>query len=236
MTYNIQDGSGTGPTDPNGPWCCDGRGCCEAEGGDRLPRILEIIRLANPDILGIQEAYLWQLDNFAIARRLAAKLGMNFYIGQSQSPNGAHVALFTRFTIKYAQGYPGHFEGPKSEYARRGALRAELVTPDGQTIHVFVVHLRFQVSETLYLVQQMAPYLNSSTLLLGDMNFLDPGEMADRLRGAGWRHPLAERQRIDHIWTSPSLETFVQPGPAIPLELTKGASDHRPVVIELRIH
>jgi len=235
MTYNIQDGSGTGPTDPNGSWCCDSRGCCGAEGGDRLPRILEVIKAADPDILGIQEAYLWQLDNFAIARRVAGEMGMNFCVGQSQSPNGAHVALFTRFTIKQAQGYPRHFEGPKKDYTPRAALQAELVTPGGQTLHVFVVHLKWQVSEMLYLVQQMAPYLNSSTLLLGDMNFLDPSEMADRLRGAGWRHPLAERQRIDQIWTSPSLEPLVQPGPTIPLELTRGASDHRPVVIELRI-
>ena len=235
MTYNIQDGGGTGPTDPDGPWCCGGRGCCGASGGDRLPQILQVLKAANPDILGIQEAYLWQLDNSAIARRVAAELGMNFYVGQSQSANGAHVALFTRFAITRAQAYPGHFEGNKADYTPRAALHAELATPDGQTIHVFVVHLKFQVAEMLYLVQQMAPYLNSSTLLLGDMNFRDPSEMADRLRGAGWRHPLADPRRIDQIWTSPSLEPFAQPGPAIPPELTTGASDHRPVVVDLRL-
>jgi len=233
MTYNILDGGVVGPTDPTGEGCCGPpRGCYNAPGGNRLPRILEVIEAADPDIVGIQEAYLWQLDNQAVARQVATELGMNYYIGESADPNGAHVVLFTRFDIVEAESYPGHFEA----FNPRGALHAELVTDSGQSIHVFVVHLKYQASEVSFLVEQMSPYLDDLALLLGDMNFTDPGDLASILRDAGWRHPLAERQGIDQIWTSPALESYVQAGPRIPPELTEGTSDHLPVVVEIGIY
>ena len=233
MTYNIMDGGGVGPTDPTGEWCCGPpRGCCNAPGGNRLPRILEVIEAADPDIVGIQEAYLWQLDNQAVARQVATELGMNYYIGESADPNGAHVVLFTRLDIIEAESYPGHFEARNP----RGALHAELVTDGGLSLHVFVVHLKDEASEVSFLVEQMSPHLDGLALLVGDMNFVDPGDLASILHDADWCHPLAEQQFIDQIWTSPALESCVQPGPRIPPELTEGTSDHRPVVVEIGIY
>jgi endonuclease/exonuclease/phosphatase family metal-dependent hydrolase len=235
MTYNILDGGGIGPTDPQGEWCCGPphrRGCCNAPGGNRLPRILEVIKFADPDILGIQEAYLWQLDNQAIAREVAAELGMNYYIGESENPDGAHVVLFTKFDIVEAESYPGYFEAINS----RGALHAELVTHSGQPIHTFVVHLKAWDSEVPFLVEEMSSYLDNLTVLLGDMNFVDPSNWASMLREAGWCHPLAEQQGIDQIWTSPALAPHVQPAPPIPTELIVGTSDHTPVVVEIAIY
>jgi len=238
MTYNIENGGGVGPTDPSGPWCCGPppRGCCGAGGGNRLPRILEVIKAADPDIVGIQEAFLWQLNDDAIARQVAAELGMNCFMGQSADPNGAHVVLLTRFDIVQAEGYPGSFETGEEPGRARAGLHAELVTDSGRTLHVFVAHLRPYASEVVFLLEQMAPYLDGLTLLLGDMNFEDPSEQAARLRDAGWRHPLAEYQFIDQIWTSPALEAHVRPGPPIPAELTVGTSDHPPFVIRVGIH
>ena len=233
MTYNILDGGGVGPTDPKGDWCCGPpRGCCNAPGGNRLPRILEVIRRGDPDILGIQEAYLWQLDDHAIAREVAAELNMNYFIGESGSPDGAHVALFTKFDIKGAESYPTEFSASNP----RGALHAELVTHSGQSVHVFVVHLKREApQEVPVLVKEMSPYLGSLTVLLGDMNFEDPSDQASVLREAGWYHPLAEQQGIDQIWTSPALAPHVQPALPIPAELTAGTSDHLPVVVEIGI-
>jgi endonuclease/exonuclease/phosphatase family metal-dependent hydrolase len=235
MTYNILDGGGAGPTDPMGPWCCGPphrRGCCNAPGGNRLPRILEVVKFADPDILGVQEAYLWQLDNQAIAREVAAELDMNYFIGESESPDGAHVVLFTKFDIIEAESYPGYFEATNP----RGALHAELVTHSGEPIHIFVVHLRAWDSEVPFLVEEMSPYLDNLTVLLGDMNFVDPSNWASMLREAGWCHPLARQQGIDQIWTSPALAPYVQQAPPIPAKLRVGTSDHAPVVVEIRIH
>ena len=237
MTYNIENGGGVGPTDPSGPWCCGPppRGCCGAARGNRLPRMLEVIKAADPDILGIQEAFLWQLNDDAIAREVAAELGMSYLIGESGDPNGAHVVLFTRLDIVHAEGYPGCFETGEEPGRARAGLRAELVTDSGRTLHVFVVHLRPYAPEVSFLLEQMRPYLDDTTLLLGDMNFTDPSDQAAVLRDAGWRHPLAEYQFIDQIWTSPALEAHVQPGPLIPVDLTVGASDHPPFVVRIAI-
>jgi endonuclease/exonuclease/phosphatase family metal-dependent hydrolase len=62
MTYNILAGGGTLLPD-------------ERYIGNRLPLILSIIKSVNPDILGIQEAHLWQLRNDAIAREVATDSG-----------------------------------------------------------------------------------------------------------------------------------------------------------------
>lgn len=237
MTYNIENGGGAGPTDPNGRWCCGPppRGCCGAGGGNRLPRILEVIRAANPDILGIQEAFLWQLDDEAIARQVAAELGVNYFIGESGDADGAHVALFTRFDIADAENYPGAFETGDEPGRARAGLHAELITDSGRTLHVFVVHLRPYTAEISFLLEQMRPYLNDLTLLLGDMNFTDPSDQAIMLRDAGWKHPLAKGQDIDQIWTSPALELYVQSGPWIPPDLIRGTSDHPPYVLTIGI-
>lgn len=237
MTYNIENGGGAGPTDPSGDWCCGPprRGCCGAEGGNRLPRILAVIRAANPDILGIQEAFLWQRDDDAIARQVARELGMNYSIGQSGDPDGAHVALFTRFQIVQATNYPGSFETGDEPGRTRAGMHAELLTPSGLTLHVFVVHLRPYAAEVSFLVQAMGPYLDGYTLLLGDMNFRDPSPQAIALYDAGWRHPLVWQQSIDQIWVSPALEPYVQAAPLIPFDLTRGASDHSPYVVKITI-
>lgn len=236
MTYNILNGGGAGPTDPNGDWCCGPpRGCCGAEGGNRLPRIVEVIRAADPDILGIQEAFLWQMDDDAIARQVAQELGMQYFVGQSGNPDGAHVALFTKFQIVKATNYPGSFETGDEPGSARAGMHAELLTPGGLTLHVFVVHLRPYGAEVSFLLQEMSPYLDDYTLLLGDMNFLDPSPQAIALYNAGWKHPLVWQQSIDQIWVAPALGPYVQTAPMIPSDLTRGTSDHAPCTVKVTI-
>ena len=242
MTYNILAGGGVGPTDPEGEWCCGPppSGCCHYPGGNRLPRILEVIRAADPDILGIQEANLWQLDDQSTAREVAAQLGMNYFIGEGEDPNASHVVLFTKFDIKNAESYPTQFA---AVYGRAG-LYAELVTPGGRSIHVFVVHLRPEngVGEVSFLLQEMSPYFDDLTVLMGDMNFhdasavIEASDLALMLREAGWCHPLAEHEYgVDHIWTSPALAPYVQWVPEPPIELTTGTSDHFPTIAKIEL-
>lgn len=233
MTYNVLNGSGAGPTDPNGPWCCAGRGCCGAEGGNRLPLLLEIMKAADADILGVQEAYLWQQDNDAIAQQVAHELDMNYYIGASGIPDGGHVVLFTKFQIIEAHNYPDHFTSP----VIRGGLHAVLMTDGGNTLHIFVVHLRpdsTSEDETSFLAQVAEPYLNDLTIIMGDMNFSETSSQATRLRESGWRLPVATG--VDHIWVSPKLAPYVGRGPSLNHFNLAVASDHRPVVAEISIY
>ena len=233
MTYNILNGGGAGPTDPNGPWCCAGRGCCGAAGGNRLPLLLEIMKTADPDILGVQEAYLWQQDNDAIARQVAQELGMNYYIGASGIPDGGHVVLFTKFKIIEARNYPDHFTSP----VIRGCLHAVLTTDGGNTLHIFVVHLRPDSTvedETSFLAQVAEPYLNDLTIIMGDMNFSETSSQASRLRESGWRLPVATG--VDHIWVSPKLAPYVERGSSLNHFNLAAASDHDPVIAEISIY
>jgi endonuclease/exonuclease/phosphatase family metal-dependent hydrolase len=96
-----------------------------------------------------------------------------------------------------------------------GMLQATLATPDGQRLHVFVVHLdpfaaTTRVDEIARLNQVMAPYLHEPTILMGDMNFycLNEPETCQEyqaLSGAGWRLVMNGKYLIDQIWTSPHL-------------------------------
>lgn len=232
MTYNVLNGSGVGPTDPNGQWCCEGRGCCGAKGGNRLPLILEIIKAVSPDIVGIQEAYLWQQDDDAIARQVAQELGMNYYIGTAGIPDGAHVVLFTKFQIVEATIYPEHFTSP----VIRGGLHAVLKTDLGNTLHIFLVHLRpdsTSENETSFLLQIANPFLNDLTIIMGDMNFLENSSQASNLHEAGWQ--LAVTSRVDHIWVSHELACYVESGPSLSQFNLAAASDHNPVVAQICI-
>jgi len=246
MTYNILAGGGVGPTDPNGSWCCDVvGGCCGNKGGNRLPLLLEIIKAANPDILGIQEANLWQQDNDAIARQVAHELGMNYYIGASGNPDGSHVVLFTKFRIIEAQNYPDHFTSP----VPRGGLHAVLTTDGGNTLHIFVVHLRpdsITEDEILFVSQIAQPYLNDLTIIMGDMNFGVTSTQADCLRKTGWELPIF--REVDQIWVSPKLSPYTYPSNWLtsyvegeidpePLQSKYSiASDHFPVVTTIDIY
>lgn len=247
MTYNILMGAGADTVSPaNKEWAARA-----GYPGDRLPRVLEVIKTADPDILAVQEAHQWDIGSPSVAQKVADELGMNYFIAESNAKNGEHVVLFTKFDIKEAESYPPPIT--------KSALRAELVTPSGESIHVFVVHLshvsyQTRMVELLFLVGEMEPYINDLTMLMGDVNFCDNPWLqflsfllgakarARHRRGAmqaailkeeGWRH--CSGKGLDHIWASSRLAPYVQLGHKIPSELTSSASDHRPVVAKIRI-
>jgi endonuclease/exonuclease/phosphatase family metal-dependent hydrolase len=231
MTYNILKGAGADTVDPGNKEQAAQHGFP----GNRLPTVLEVIRTADPDILGIQEAHQWNMGSPPVVEKVADELGMDHFLGLStNSESGyASVVLFTKFDIKEAESYTSHFS--------RGAVRAELVTPAGNSIHVFVVHLDgtshdIREAESTFLVGEMQAYVDDFAMLIGDMNFLDrPTGIGAVLRQAGWSHPLGSSQYIDQIWTSSVIQPYVQSGPDIPSELTSRASDHRPVVVEIGV-
>jgi endonuclease/exonuclease/phosphatase family metal-dependent hydrolase len=195
---------------------------------------MAVIKAAKPDILGIQEAAGWNNGSPAVAQQMADELGMNYFLAQVD--NGLHGVLLTKFEIVAA-------ENLSPQVGNVGSLWAELALPNGQPLHVFVVHLdpfsaATRTQELAVLTQKMAPYLSVSTLLLGDMNYycLDNPEQCQEynvLNRAGWRLAQAGRYKIDQIWVSPSL---TQPVEAISFpSATFEISDHLPVGAVLEV-
>lgn len=224
MSYNVLFGAGVDP----GWERAAAKLSPFAYPGNRLPKILEVIKAAQPDILGIEEASAWDKGSPPLAPQVAAELGMNYFLATTRS--GLHVALFTRFKIVKA-------ENLSERMGNIGALHAVLAAPNGQPIHVFVVHLdpfsaKTRAAELATMTELMAPYQQLPTVLLGDMNFycLDDASNCQEfsvLSQAGWRLAQAGPYKIDQIWTSPPLDQSVE---AITFpDASFDLSDHLPV-------
>lgn len=230
MTYNVEYGAGVDPAE---------RAIMEranpTRAGNRLDRVIAVIKYVNPDILGIEEACSWDKNDEAVAKQVAKQLGMNYYVAKS-GKSRFNVALFSKLPILSARGFPDQFS--------RAALQAELKLPDGRTLKVFVAHFNLlrdeqsQLSEIRYLAEQMKPHCFDLGVMVGDCNFKYGVRKAstDALRASGFVVAPPVGQRIDRIWTSrPLAKEDIVEGAKIPAELTNGTSDHRPTVMVIGI-
>ncbi len=229
MTYNTLVGAGVDPI-----WW---PGITEAGlAYDRLPLVLDVIKQASPDVLGLQEIVGWQAGDLSVLQRVSDELGMSYAVASSQNDR-LTVALFTRFTIEKVVSF--------AEQVRLGALWATLRTGDGHSLEVVIVHLspysdaERQV-ELNFVLAQLAPRAGTPVVIMGDMNasYAGAGSVPRLLSGSGYC--LAAREAspppplyaaIDHIWTSP----LVRPLGAVALANTVGASDHPPVAVRLGV-
>lgn len=229
MTYNVEYGAGVDPAE---------RAIMEranpTRAGNRLDRVISVIKFVNPDILGIEETCSWDKNNEAVAKQVAKELGMHYYLAKS-GKSRFNVALFSKLPIVSAKGFPDHFS--------RAALQAEVKLPDGRTLNVFVAHFNLlrdkesQLQEIGYLAEQMKPHSADLAMMMGDCNF-GYGirkESTDALSASGFVIAPPVGKRIDQIWTSSPLATDIKEGGKIPAKLTDGTSDHRPTVMVIGI-
>lgn len=230
MTYNVEYGAGVNPEEARiAEHDSDGK-----EAGNRLNRMLSVIKYVNPDILGIEEACSWDKDDDAVAKQVAKELGMHYYLAKSGRTR-FNVALFSKLPIVSAKGFPDHLT--------RAALQAELELPDGRILNVFVAHFNLlrneesQLSEIRYLAEQMRPHAFDLGVMMGDCNFKYGvrKESTTALRASGFVVAPQVGDRIDQIWTSRPLAKDTAEGRRIPAELTDGTSDHTPTVIVMGI-
>ncbi|MCI0478357.1 MAG: hypothetical protein L0Y55_19115, partial [Anaerolineales bacterium] len=152
----------------------------------------------------------------------------------AQTPGGFHLGLITKFEIVET-------ENLSAEVGRQGVLRAKLLSPDGKSLNVFIVHLDPASAETRLcevnaLIRLMQPYTAQWTLLLGDLNFQPRSREFQRLEQAGWKTIAVEPSwGIDHIWVWSGLAwsdtTWFRSVPA-----PRDISDHNPIGAELAIH
>jgi len=229
MTYNVEYGASVDP---------DERAIMEranpTRAGNRLDRVIKVIKQVNPDVLGIEEACSWHKNDEAVAKQVAKELGMHYYLAKS-GKSRFNVALFSKLPIVSAKGFPDHFT--------RAALQAELKLPDGRTLDVFVTHFNLrrskesQLSEIRYLAAQMKPHASDLAVMMGDCNF-GYGVQKDcssALDASGWVIAPPVGKRIDQIWASKPLADDIKEGSKIPGNLTSGTSDHRPTVMVIGI-
>jgi endonuclease/exonuclease/phosphatase family metal-dependent hydrolase len=103
------------------------------QNSNRFTDLIVLVKDANPDVLGLQEATDWDRGSPSVIQQVADELKMNYFL--AKNPNQMNIAILSKFQIVDA-------ENLSADIGDNGALRATLNTPDGEHLNVFVVHLR----------------------------------------------------------------------------------------------
>lgn len=230
MTYNVLYGAGVNAEDEH----IANRWSSGKYHGNRLDRVIAVIKAADPDVLGIQEACHWDENDEAAAKQVAKETGMHYFVGKS-GHSRFHVVLFSKLPIISAKGFPDPFS--------RAAIQAELRLPDGRVLHAFVAHFNLarskdsQLKEIRFIAQQMRPHAFDLGVFMADANmrYQEGKDSTDALRASGFQIASPTINVIDQVWTSRPLSAGVKPGPSIASALTNGTSDHRPSVVVITI-
>jgi len=238
MTYNIQSG-----------------------GGD-LSRIAEVIRAANPDLAALQEVDVHWADRSAFvdeAEALSSRPGMRVRFARiyrlpppvsGQPMREFGVALLTRLPISEFHNDSLTRLSTQEEHpipTRMPGLLEVVVDVTGARVRVFDTHLDYRADPSVRTQQvaEMLARIDSSpmpTIVFGDLNAgpssaeLQP--LLARLRdtwpagaGPGFTYPAAApAKRIDYVLTSPDFRVVRAE------VLATEASDHRPLVVDLRMN
>ena len=116
---------------------------------ERYPRILQVLRDLNPDVIGLQE--VWQDSEVCQAKLLADDLGYRFtYTGASRIKGiDFGNALLSRWPIASTESYP-LISLPSNDGSRNcRLLHAEVNGPRGN-VNVFSTHLSYLPFESGY--------------------------------------------------------------------------------------
>lgn len=220
-------------------------------------RIADVIASCEADIVALQEVrvgrvHAGEMDQAAI---VAAQLGMDLHFQPTIRILGEQygIAILARHpsSIVRSGRLPTHSQGPSFE--KRCALWVS-VEVGGHTVHVINAHLslrsrdrRTQAAALLGPDWIGHPDCADPAILLGDFNAPPYSRsyrlIANRMRDAQLSNPLGEPQptfhtrapvlRLDHVFVTKSFEV-VTAGP-VRNPLTRVASDHFPLLAELRV-
>jgi endonuclease/exonuclease/phosphatase family metal-dependent hydrolase len=237
MTYNILHGAGVDSA-------MESISANQGYPGNRLASILATVISVNPDILGIQEANAWDENDQAVAKQVADSLAMNYVL--VSAPTGHHLVLYTKFQIA---GVTAYSDGA---IFTRAALHARLMPPWGKAIEVFLVHLHPDPSdiatkdrEVAFLINKLAPYKNTGTILMGDMNWwIGNSRWHEMLAAEGWQlvaGSFGGKWEVDEIRTTIRLarqSKALHPVDdlLLPKERLDAASDHYPAIARIALH
>jgi len=238
MTYNIQSG------------------------GSDLARVAGVIRAANPDLAALQEVDVHWAGRSAFvdeATALSSQLGMQVRfariyrlapLASGQPMREFGVALLSRLPVVDFRNDSLTRLSTQEEHpvpTRMPGLLEAVIDVNGVRVRVFDTHLDYRADPSVRTQQvaEMLDRIDSSrmpTLVFGDLNAgpsspeLQP--LLARLHdtwpvstGPGFTYPAtAPAKRIDYVLTSPDFH--VSHAEVLATE----ASDHRPLVVDLRMN
>jgi endonuclease/exonuclease/phosphatase family metal-dependent hydrolase len=230
MTFNIHHGEGL-------------------DGKIDLPRIAEVIRRERADLVALQEVDkgVLRTGRRDLPEELAALTGLTCVFSNNFHYQGGEYgnAILTRFPVLSATN--SHFQMVRTN-EQRGILQVA-VDAYGRPLVFMSTHVDYRADDTerLLNLREIAAltrrFDHASVILCGDFNDTPNSRVHQQLKlgfddtwelagdGAGWTYPSGNpRKRIDYIWIARTAR--LKPTAAHVPE--SAASDHRPVVVELR--
>lgn len=230
-------------------------GCLGMDGKLSPQRIARVVAQYAPDIVALQELDVdrHRSSNEDQAHAIAGHLEMEYHFHPSIRVEEERYgdAILSHYPMEFVQAglLPGLSSAPHLE--PRGALWVNVLA-HGEPINVINTHLGLRPSERQSQVDTLLgkewlghPYCDGRVVLCGDFNLLPSSRPFKQLTrklvdGAAMdgppsstffsRVPLA---RIDHIFLDPHSKVVASMVPSTPL--TRVASDHRPLIIDIRI-
>ncbi len=227
--------------------------CRGLDGRVRPERIVRVLHELDADILALQEAVGVRHDDRRAGQAgyFAGELGYRFVMGETRRLDGAPYGnlLLSRFPIRSARNY----DLGAAQREPRGCLRADLVLDGAALLHVFNVHLGTSFFERRRQGRRLVSgeilgesSLDGGRLVLGDFNEWTRG-LVSRLLAGRFRRADPERPRgrrtypgvlpilhLDHIYFDSQLELVKLVRHRSRAAMI--ASDHLPLVAELRLH
>ncbi|CAA9892130.1 Oxidoreductase [Candidatus Methylobacter favarea] len=231
--------------------------CIGMDGQPSPERIARVIACHRPDVVALQELDVGRARTGGIdqVRRIAASLEMNFhfhparYIGEGRYGN----AVLSRLPMRLIKAAALPRLSKRPELESRGALWVEIEF-NGMEIQVINTHLGLSPRERQMQVQALLgaawlqhPSCRSPAVLCGDFNARPSSaicrQLRQRLQDAQLelsryrprstffgRFPTA---RLDYIFIDSGIEVLNVEVPRA--ELSRLASDHLPLIVEMRI-
>ncbi len=214
LTYNIHAWQGT-------------------DGAFDVDRVVQVIRDAGADIVGLNEVYhpaaIEGMDRPALAY-MAEQLNMHFAFGQAHGFRFAFNrpgrsfgnALLSRWPILASAA---HHLTPVAGGQQRGLLETRILLPDQRPFTVYVTHLESGGDETVRLAQAKSLLSwtvrdrNRPHVLMGDFNTINPADYPDEagledLRGRAERMGLHlyEPLTLPHLLKSGYVDAWTEVG------------------------
>ena len=230
----------------------------DAKGADNLQRVADLIRSTGADVALLQEVDVNTQRSGGVdqPRVLAEHTGLHAAFGRTLDYQGGQygIAILSRWPIVQRQLVPLPIDPPQARaggsYEPRGALRALLATPFGKLV-VLNTHLdasgsdmyRRQEVRTIVALGDSARATARYVIIGGDFNSTPESAVQETMRRSPMRDvwPLCGRgddltypadsaiKRIDYLYLSAALDCEEA------RVLGVQASDHRPLVVRLRL-
>lgn len=138
----------------------------------RMAAVTAVIREAQPDLLGIEEA-----DDEAAIAQLAQDTGMSYVYGRANLRH--HVAFLSRFPLLESTNHP------HPGVMRKTLLETHVQLPSGEPLILFVTHLsasattlgeRRRLREMEAILGSIGDRATQPHLFMGDYNAVAPGD------------------------------------------------------------